>query len=206
MATRPNEYHLLTFDPGGKIGWAHFLLSARAFSRPEHKVLRYLKEWDCGEFTGLERDNLKAAVELIKATSFGAMPYRPARVDVVSEDFELTQTVGGKNLLSPVRINSVLDWECGNFNVQFHLQRRQMRTNVTPERLKAFGFDPPGRVWTKHSKGKDAFAAMQHGVVWLRRLKEESRSRPWKMSDGQTANAFWDCACRNDEPCDLRHR
>lgn len=207
MATRPNEYHLVVFDPGGIIGWAHFVLHYKAFSRPEHKVLRWIKSWDCGEFTGQEHEQLADASRLIYRAHFGAMPY-VSHTDVLSEDFDLVQTIGGKNLLSPVRINAVIDWECRKHGLALKYQSRQLRTNVTPERLQRFGFDSPFRKsgqWSKTGSGKDAFAAMQHGIVWLRRLKEQSRSRPWKLSDGQTTNARWDCACTSGRRCTLIH-
>ena len=204
MARKPNEYHLAVFDPGGTIGWAHFIVDYRAFSRPEHKVLRYLKSWDCGEFTGQEHEQLDDALALVRRAHFGDMPYT-TRTDVVSEDFELTQLVGGNNLLSPVRINAVLDWECRKQGLRLRLQKRQARTNVTPERLMEFGFKSTGKRWTTTGRGKDAFAAMQHGVVSLRRTKEESRSRPWKLSDTISSNASWDCACELGRRCDLTH-
>lgn len=222
MSRNPNEFHLVTFDPGGTIGWAHFILSVKAFSRPEHKVLAFLKSWDCGEFTGAENEQVAECSRLIWRAKFGEMPYNSTTdvvslgltpADFVSEDFELTQMIGGDNLLSPVRINAKLDWECHRWGLELKLQRRSMRTGVTPERLSLFGFDSPlnrGGKWTKTGKGKDAFAAMQHGIVWLRRLKEKSKSRPWKLSDRQTANARWDCACENKHKkpyahCDMIH-
>lgn len=214
MSRKPNEYHLVTFDPGGTIGWAHIIIDCRAFSRPEHKVLRWLKTWDCGEFEGTEFDQCQEASRLIWRAKFGDMPYNTTtdvvsagltRDDFVSEDFELMQTIGGKNLLSPVRINAVLDYECKRWGLELNLQRRSMRTSVTPERLEMYGFKPPGRRWTKSSKGKDAFAAMQHAVVWLRRVKEQTRGRPWKLSDGGMHNAYWDCNCVDGKRCDLRH-
>jgi len=214
MARELNEYHLVTFDPGGTIGWAHIVIDCRAYSRPEHKVLRWIKKWECGEFEGTEFQQCQLASRLIWRAKFGTMPYNTttdvvagaiARADIIAEDFELTQLIGGKNLLSPVRINAVLEYECNRWGMELNLQRRTLRTSVTPERLEMYGFKPPGRRWTKTSKGKDAFAAMQHAVVWLRRIKEASRGRPWKLSDGSTHNAFWDCACDDGLRCDLRH-
>lgn len=212
MAQEPNEYHLVTFDPGGTTGWAHFSIDYRAFSRPRNKILRYLKGWKCGEFSGSEHEQLERACRLMKAAKWGPMPF-VNRADFVSEDFDLVQTTGGKNLLSPVRINTVLGWEAHKLGAELILQRRAMRTNVTPERLKLFGFDSPfsTRGWTTTGKGKDAFAAMQHAIVWLKRIKAESMSRPWKLGDSQTANAFWDCRCeegrRNGKRyrCDITH-
>lgn len=214
MSRVRNEYHLVTFDPGGTIGWAHLIVDCHAFSRPEAKVLRWLKSWDCGEFSGQENEQVAEASKLIWRAKFGDMPYNTvtdvvaggfSKADIVAEDFELTQLIGGKNLLSPVRINAKLEWECFRWGLTLKLQRRSMRTGVTPERLKLFGFDPPGRRWTTTGKGKDAFAAMQHAVVWLRRQKDVSRSKPWKLSDNT-----WDCRCSKSSNgrilrCDLVH-
>lgn len=217
MPRNPNEFHIVAFDPGGTIGWAHLTLSCEAFSRPEHKALAYLTDWECGEFTGGENEQVAEASRLIWRAKFGDMPYNAstavvagalAKADILSEDFELTQLVGGDNLLSPVRINAKLDYECYRWGLKLNLQRRSMRTNVTAERLQLFGFDSPFRrngAWSKSGRGKDAFAAMQHAIVWLRRVKDKSKSRPWKMSDGQTDNAYWDCACEEGKRCDLTH-
>lgn len=198
------NYHLVTFDPGAAAtGWAHLVVDERAFTRPANKVLRNLKDWNCGEFTGPEVAQLDEARRLIwRARGFEQFEHN--RCDVVSEDFELTQLIGGKNLLSPVRINAVIDWLCQTqFGLKLELQRRTMRTSVTPERLRAFGFE---RKWTKTGRGKDEFAAMQHAIVWLRRLKERSRSHPWKMTIDGTRNARWDCSCqRGWKTCDLDH-
>jgi hypothetical protein len=210
VAREVNEYHLITFDPGAiATGWAHFVVDYRGFSRPENKVLAHLKSWDCGQFTGPETEQYTAASSLVWRAKFGEGPFN-TRTDVVGEDFDLVQTIGGKQLLAPVRFNAVLDWECGKLGCKYHLQNRNMRTSVTPERLNAWGFT--GR-WSKTAKkGKDAFSAMQHGIVWLRRLKEKSRSFPWKLSDTVGNNAYWDCACTYEQPlkggymgCDLEH-
>lgn len=217
MSRNPNEYNLVVFDPGGTIGWAHFVLDCRAFSRPEHKVMRFLKRWESGEFEGTEYAQCQSASRLIWRAKFGDMPYNTTtdvvssgltRDDFVSEDFELTQLIGGKNLLSPVRINAVLAFECMRWGLTLNLQKRTLRTSVTPERLNLLGFQNPKSrrgIWTKSSKGKDMFAAMQHGVVWLRRQKEISRGRPWKLAEGGTTNAYYDCNCADGLKCDMRH-
>lgn len=197
----PNTYHIIGIDPGGVIGWAHLVLDYRAFSRPDHSALAWLTSWQVGEFSGGELDNMVDASNLIYTVHFPNQYNQ--RVDVVGEDFELTQLIGGKNLLSPVRINAVLEWECAKHGLPYFLQKRQARTVVTAERLRLFGF--PGK-WPTAGKGKDAFSAMQHAVTWLRRIKAESRKRPWKLSDGVNPNAYWDCACAyTEEPCDLKH-
>lgn len=212
-----NEYHVVAFDPGGTMGWAHLVVDFRAFSRPEHQALKYVKWWDCGEFAGTENEQVKEASRLIWRAQFGDMPYNSttavvsqgvSRTDLLSEDFELTQRVGGDNLLSPVRINAKLDWVCSEWALKLNLQKRSMRTGVTGDRLTQFGFISPmsrtGR-WTTTGQGKDAFSAMQHAIVWFRRIKEKSKSSPWKLSERGQANARWDCACEDGGRCDLRH-
>ncbi len=217
MAREENEYHIVAFDPGGTTGWGHIVLDYRAFSRPQNKALRWVKNWNCGEFTGPENAQVEQASRLIWRAKFGDMPFNSttdvvsagmSRADFLSEDFELTQQVGGNNLLSPVRINAKLDWVCHGWGLKLNLQKRSLRTNVTPERLLRFGFTSPmnrrGR-WTTTGRGKDAFSAMQHAIVWLRRVKQEARSRPWKLGEGGRANVRWDCACEDGYRCDIRH-
>lgn len=219
MAKQPNEYHVVAFDPGGHIGYAHFILDIRAFSRPEHKVLSHIKHWECGEFSGDEYAQCTAASRLVWKACYGEMPFNTlthvvssgmSRADIVSEGFELTQLIGGKDLLSPVRINAVLDYECRRWGIKLNLQSRTMRTEITPALLQKMKFDSPmnrGGRWVTSGRGKDAFSAMQHGVVWLRRQKAASLSQPWKLSDGQTHNARWDCSCEKGKksPCDISH-
>ena len=66
-----------------------------------------------------------------------------------------------------------------------------MRTQTTKEKLKLFGFQGSFR--------KDEFAAMQHSIIALKRIKAQSKGYPWKLSDGIVANAFWDCSCANQK-------
>ncbi len=209
VAKAPNEFHLIAFDPGAAAtGWAHFVLDYRAFSRPENKVLANLKSWDCGQFTGPDHEQYTAAQMLVWRARYNPGEQFNARTEVVSEDFQLVQTIGGKNLLAPVRFNAVMQWECGKLATRFYLQNRTDRLGQTGDRLRAMGF--AGR-WSSTAKsGKDAFSAMQHGVTWLKKLKRQSESFPWKLSDNVGTNAYWDCACENKlkKPyahCDLTH-
>lgn len=170
-----NQFHLVWFDPGGTIGWAAFSIHKRAFTDPQETILGNLKWWDTGEFTGSEMEQCDKAVALMHRARYGDMPFT-VDTEIGSEDFDLVQTLGGKELLSPVRINSILDWECRRLlGLRLILQNRSLRTNVTKPRLKRWGFS-----W----KGKDSFAAMQHGIVRLRRIKQESLRRPWKLDEG----------------------
>ena len=198
MALAPNQYHILAFDPGGRTGWAHLQINAKAFSRPEAKVLRWLEFWDCGELSGPEHDQLTQASAMLW-NIHGPLPFN-CRVDVISEDFELRQLVGStENLLSPVRINAVLHWMCRQQDLTFSTPKRVERVSVTKERLNLYGFTGSFR--------KDEFAAIQHAVAWMRKVKQQSKAKPWKLVDGVAHNAHWDCkcACGPSYACDMTH-
>lgn len=167
---RPDLYHILWHDPGAAgTGWAHLVLNRQAFVTPQNKVLANLVQWDCGTYRGAEHDQMHEARNKILSIN------GPGWADIGTENFELTQRVGGDNLLSPVRLNAVLSWICkSSAGKELLYQQRSMRTNVTPDRLKQFGFE--GK-WSKSGETKDQFAAMQHAVVWARRLKAASLGR-----------------------------
>jgi hypothetical protein len=191
-----NEYHLITFDPGSAAtGWTWFVMDFHAFSRPKSTLWGNVITYDYGEFRGdiekIQSQCVHLVHEALALSSYLTM-------DVVCEDFELTQLIGGRNLLSPVIIGSVIEWECRRRAVKFNYQARQLRTSVTRQRLNKFGFEGKFR--------KDEFAAMQHAVVWLRRLKQKAKERPWKLSSGGVLNAGgWDCACTLGRKCDIWH-
>lgn len=218
-----NELHITWFDGGAAAsGWADCIIDIKAFARPERKVLPYVRHWDCGEFTGTETDQYTAAVTHVREkTDVRGLGVSYLMCRVGGEDFDLVQTVGSKqNLLSPVRFNAVLAWECYKLGLTYQYQARQLRTGVTPDRLRMFlaplvarGVGKERR-WTTSGKGKDAFAAMQHLVTDLRRLKKQSLSRPWKLGDGDSLNTHYDCACSSlavdrynarRRRCDLSH-
>ena len=176
----PNEFILLSFDPGGAaMGWFMAGVHVAAFARPEAYVMEHLTFWDCGELRGTENEILSQAMGLLNEVVRRAkannrlLPPIPA-LHIVTEDFDLTQTIGSsENLLSPVRQNAVLDWECRKRGVQLRFQNRNERMSITRERLKLYGFEGTFR--------KDEYAATQHGVVHLKSIKRQSISSPWRI-------------------------
>lgn len=173
QADKRNHLHVITFDPGGQTGWAHFAVHRRAFIHPRNKILRHIIFWRTGKFVGTERDQVNASQDLVRESIYGGRNLA-AEYRLVSEPFELTQTAGGDDLLIPVRLNAVMEFMFwASFHIQMEYQSRSMRTNVTKERMRLWGLTP----WD----GKDSFAAMQHGVTFLRRLKQEANRRPWEL-------------------------
>ncbi len=189
-------YHLTALDPGGRTGWVHFVVDFRAFSRPENKVLRWLTEWESGEVFGSQRIQVRQIVALMNVII--VLPSPPhSKYDVVSEDFIATQTVGGRSLLIPAELNAQFAHECDIHGIPFHLQLPSMRVNMTKARVRQCGFT--------QRFGKDEFAAIQHGLVWLRRIKAASITQPWQLPSKDPPGEYWDCACANRKPCDLLH-
>lgn len=196
MVHNLNEYHSMWFDPGGTLGWSWLAFDLRAFTRPEHYWEDYLLSWDCGEISGTEEEVIKGGLSLIDDMLKCVSSFR---CTAGGEDFELTQLIGSKeNLLSPVRQNAVFAWECNKRMIRYKLQARQLRTSVTRDRLKNWGIN--GRF------KKDEFASLQHNVTWIRRIKKESQSSPWRLDSQDVINGGgWDCACARRKRCDLSH-
>lgn len=177
----PNEFILLSFDPGGAAtGWAIFSVHCKAFSHPREKVLRHLKWWNCGQYSGTEteillgcRGRIKEAAQLLRHSG-RRLPPGAGMLNIITEDFNLNQKIGSaENLLSPVRINAVLDWTCWEWGIKLKYQQPNARMAITRERLDLYGFEGRFR--------KDEYAAMQHGITWLKKIKRESITVPWPI-------------------------
>lgn len=159
---------IISFDPGGRTGWAIFKVHPRAFTDESERILRNIESYQYGEFSGPENEQIKDALDLIKKQ----LPLfrepipslESANVYVVTERFDHVGTIGGDEVLSPVRINAALNFSMWRMDVSLHYQPRSLRIGVTKDRLKRWKLGPV--------KGKDAFAAVQHAVVFMRRLKK----------------------------------
>jgi len=173
VTSRKNELHVIAFDPGGVMGWAHFVVHIRAFSHPREKVLSNLLGWRCGEFEGTEHDKVRAALDMIRKSRYRNGKLFTARYEIVTEDFDLTQLIGGKDLLIPTRLNAILEYQLAvGFQLPLAYQNRALRTGVTKPRLKRM------KLWPV--RGKDAYAAVQHGVTYLKRLKQRADEVTWE--------------------------
>lgn len=171
MGASRNEFNIVAFDPGGTIGWTRLLVDRNLFCDPNNpNWLGAILKWKTGELQGTEHEQIAKCLRLIHVARFEPMPF-VSDCSFVSEDFELTQIMGGKELVSPVRINAVLEWELAKQGLKLNYQSRSMRTNTTSVRLRRWGFK---------TKGKDSFASFQHAIVHLRRLKKEADKRPWQ--------------------------
>lgn len=173
-ATR-NTFRTIWFDCGsGATGYAFFSIDGVAFTSYKHNVMDHIIMWKTGELTGTENEIAHKALKLCYQARFSPYPFISNLV-IGLESFQIRQTIGGDELLSPVRINAKIDYGCIlNGCPEPIYQSPSLRTGVTKDRLKRWGF---------HWKGKDSFAAMQHAIVYLRRLKKETDQRPWILKE-----------------------
>ena len=187
LPSKQGYYQVIAFDGGGTTGWAHFIVDSRVFADPRKHVADFIWRWSTGEFEGTPHEIYTAAIDLVHRARYGKMPFL-GHVAVVAEDFDLVQTVGGEDLLTVPKFNAVLAYECDKqFGLEVDFQKRTLRLGVTPDRLNLMGLDSPwnnkGR-WSKSAiPGKDSFAAMQHGITKLKRVKRRADERPWTDHD-----------------------
>lgn len=177
---RHQWYNITMFDPGGVTGWTWMMIDFRAFMNRDASVMDHVYHWDTGEYDGKREWQITSAANLVQYARYWEDPF--SIVDIVSEDFELMQTVGGNDLLLPVEWNAVMEWECSRrFGLPLQKQKRSLRTQWTKDRVKRLGFS-----WT----GKDSFASMQHTIAWLKRQKEISKRNPQRWMESKIRPAF----------------
>jgi|ERR1700754_2908477 len=166
------------FDTGGAAtGWAHFAIHIRAFTGPQWAWEDHVRAWNTGEFRGTETRMAQQCIERVLFARWGPPSLAtsfPMGLFVGTESFDRQPNQrGGDEVLSPVRINAMLQYglylQCPGIELLY--QGRSMRVQVTKERLTRWGYG-----W----KGKDSFAAMQHVVTFIRRTKQEADRRPWR--------------------------
>lgn len=172
---------LIWFDPGGAAtGWAHFAIHIRAFTTLSHTVRDNVVAWNTGEFRGSESAMVDACIERVLFARWGSPSNAtrfPEGLVVGSEQFDRQPNQrGGDEVLSPVRINAALEYGLHKAcpGIELRYQNRSMRVQATKDRLTRLGFR-----WA----GKDSLAALQHGWIALRRIKQEADRLPWTLDD-----------------------
>lgn len=161
--------NLLGIDPGGTTGWALFVVPrASIYGRGPSQIL----EWDYGELSGREEEQVKDICRLAIATQ--SMDYKVG-VAVVTEDWDQDPKFKStdREALSPVRIGAMLRY--AQFCNQMHDSRVIMQGRViaketfTDERLKQAKY---------YVEGSDHIRdAIRHGLTALRRAKASAAFR-----------------------------
>lgn len=153
-------FQSITFDPGGVTGWSVFCIHDKAMVDPEYKILDNIQHWAAGEFWGKEDRIVDDMLELCATWP---------RARITTEDFVLLKFSQDRELLSPVRINAVLQYGLRGAGRHLYYQGSGIAlTSVTDDRLKQWGF------YTATAGKKDARSAVKHNLTVLRLMKEEN--------------------------------
>ena len=153
------------FDPGGVSGWSVFSVHPDALWDPSCLLLDNITHFACGQFVGSEFAMVDAMLELCDAWPGAALG---------TEQFKLRKFSQDDNLLVLVRLNSALAYELRRHGRDRRLYRQQPSlafSTVTDARLKSWGY------WSRTEGMKDARAAVQHNLTFLKRLKTQPKLR-----------------------------
>jgi hypothetical protein len=174
----PPHLHVISIDPGHTTGWALFTVPRDSIFGDEPGSII---EWDYGEVSGDENIQVRDIVRLTRTIRGMDYPTCPL---LVVEDFDIEEeirTTDTEVLLSPVRIAAKLELAralglLGESRVV--LQSRTMAFRITDERLQRLGYYVEG---SDHVRD-----AIRHGIMALRRVKENPSLRKIWWWDGHT--------------------
>ena len=175
----PPHLHVIGVDPGKTTGWCRLTVPRASIFGDEAGAIT---EWDYGELTGPEPDQVMQIARLARETQGLDYLIGPA---FVVEDFDIEphNVTTDPELLSPVRIAAMLSFV---FHLGSHssvsltgdarmiLQSRgQAKSTATDDRLKKWGLYAPG---SDHVRD-----ATRHAITAIRRAKTspELRAQLW---------------------------
>lgn len=188
LSSLPLTASVLAFDPGGETGWSlmHVHPEALLPEEPDVTILGNIEEWQHGE---IDCHNRKRSVGLTRVQSFDSsgecaganecinlIRAWPGAI-VVLEDFILEYFSKARDLLSPPRLNSVLQFHCWQNHRRFFLQMPAEKPEASDERLKEWGmYDSRGGLG--HARDAD-----RHALIFLRKAmaatEKGQRIREW---------------------------
>jgi hypothetical protein len=151
----PDQYVVLALDPGGVTGWAVMGFHPEVMSGdPGYRALDNIEFWTAGEFSGAENSQCDETLELVAS-------WPSARL--VIEDFILRKQSMGRELLAPVRITAVLEYE---IRPRYWVKQQPSlaMSTVTDERQKDAGLWIPGK---PHARD-----ALKHCLTFVKRQRE----------------------------------
>jgi hypothetical protein len=152
---------VISFDPGGTTGWAVFTVHPSALDSDDFAILDNIIHWEQGQIEGSMVEQAMQIAELLDLWDDAV---------VLFEDFEL-MTVDAE--LSPVRLLAMSEWICQTMFMPVRpmfLQMPNMKETASDDRLKRWKLFKPGPA--VHARD-----ATRHGIVFLRRAKENKKLR-----------------------------
>lgn len=154
---------VVALDPGGTTGWSVLAVHPESLVDVEIPILANIEHWAQGQSVGHEHKQEAELVELLDAWPDAA---------VVIERFVLRKMLRGEELLSPVRITAVLEFELSKSGrVAFKQQPSEAKGTATDDRLRAWS------LYRREGGEEHARDATRHGITFLRRAKERPKLR-----------------------------
>jgi len=175
---------VISIDPGGTTGWSVMVVHPEALVHDDVSILRNIEHWTHGQVRAIPDKDKPSAGELaeeerkcIKILMRDALGRWPGAA-VVIEDFILRKMSKNRELLSPVRLTSGLEWAIEMSGMEQTLHRQtptQAKGTATDERLKRWGLYKRAGA-QQHARDGD-----RHSIVFLRRAKESGalRGKAW---------------------------
>jgi hypothetical protein len=155
---------IISIDPGGTTGWNVIVVHGDSLSDPHCSILENIIHWEQGQFEGDEFAQADEIITLIDLWDDAA---------ILFEDFILRKFSAGRELLSPVRITSMVAYHISRTYTPprpiFMQMSELAMSTVTDDRLKKWGLYQPGE---QHARD-----ALRHSVTFMRRSKDNKRIR-----------------------------
>lgn len=158
---------VIALDPGGTTGWCVLAVHPESLVEPDVTILGNILWWTSGQFTGTEYKQNSQIIDLIECWPYAA---------VLLEDFILRKQLRSRELLSPVRITSVIEYELERVGRPcFKQQPSEAKNTATDDRLKNWG------LYRREGGEEHARDATRHAITFLRRAKDRPniRHRAW---------------------------
>jgi hypothetical protein len=166
--------NVIAIDPGGTTGWSVMMVHPDALSEPDVAILGNLEHWSHGQFYGDEDSQAKQVMELVECWPDAA---------VVMEDFILRRSSKDRDLLSPVRMASKVEfglkWWPGLGGIRRKMPVFYQPTSVLAAihdgRLREWGFyDEEGGM--VHARDAD-----RHALYFLRDCKNPKKGKELRL-------------------------
>lgn len=158
---------VVSFDNGGMSGWSAWTIHPEALMDPEVKILDNVEHHTWGEIDARGPDAevacVREEIEIVRGFPGSA---------VLMEDFILRMYSKGRDLLTPVRLNAMLDYALETqlgVCVTHRQQPSEAKSVVTDARLKIWGF------YTSAGGQEHARDADRHAILFLRKAKDPQR-------------------------------
>lgn len=178
---------VIAIDPGGTTGWSVMVVHPEALVDKDVPILTNLLHRENGQIRAIPVPVGNAKPKVRELSLEERRCVRTIMQDVVIkwpgaacviEDFILRERSMARELLSPVRLTSALEWAIDESDLQISLDRQtpaEAKGTATDDRLKQWG------LYSRAGGMQHARDADRHAIVFFRRAKASGliRGQAW---------------------------